>query len=157
MPGTLPGATVGCWCLRKVAAQSCVQTQDAREGHPPQLLDLRQLNRIAPASRRSEGEPSSDSTGSARPIATLPPVWAWVRFYLFIRERHTDRGRDTGRGRSRLRMGSLMQDSIPRPRDYDLSQRQILNHLTTQMSLTSVSSFRSLELISKWEHLGKRN
>ena len=32
------------------------------------------------------------------------------RFYLFIHERHTDRGRDTGRGRSRLHVGSLMWD-----------------------------------------------
>ena len=44
---------------------------------------------------------------------------------LFIRERHTEReaekGRDTGRGRSRLSAGSLMQDLIPEPQDHDLS------------------------------------
>ena len=50
------------------------------------------------------------------------------RFYLFIHERHTERGRDTGRGRSRLPVGSPMWDSIPGPQDHDLSQRQMLNH-----------------------------
>ena len=40
----------------------------------------------------------------------------------------TEKGRDTGRGRSRLLAGSPMQDSIPRPWDHDLSQRQMLNY-----------------------------
>ena len=35
------------------------------------------------------------------------------RFYLFIHERHRERGRDIGRGRSRLPMGSPVQNSIP--------------------------------------------
>ena len=35
------------------------------------------------------------------------------RFYLFIHERHIERGRDIGRGRIRLLMGSLTEDSIP--------------------------------------------
>ena len=42
--------------------------------------------------------------------------------------RDTERGRDTGRGRSRLSMGSLMWHSIPGLRDHELSQRQMLNH-----------------------------
>ena len=37
------------------------------------------------------------------------------------RQRHRQR-------ESRLPAGSLMQDSIPGPRDHDLSQRQMLNH-----------------------------
>ena len=37
--------------------------------------------------------------------------------------RDTERGRDIGRGRSRLPMGSLMQNSIPGPWDHTLSQR----------------------------------
>ena len=37
------------------------------------------------------------------------------RFYLFIRERHTERGRDIGRGRSRFCVESPMQDSMLRP------------------------------------------
>ena len=48
--------------------------------------------------------------------------------YLFIHERHRERGRDTGRGRTRLPAGSLMRDSIPGPPDHDLSRRQMLNH-----------------------------
>ena len=38
-----------------------------------------------------------------------------LRFYLLIHERHRDRGRDIGRGRSRLHAGSRMQDPIPGP------------------------------------------
>ena len=41
--------------------------------------------------------------------------------YLFIHETHTHRGRDTGRGRSRLHAGSPMWDSIPGPQDHALS------------------------------------
>ena len=42
--------------------------------------------------------------------------------YLFMRD--TERGRDTGRGRSRLPVGSPRWDSIPGPWDLDLSCRQ---------------------------------
>ncbi|CAD7675667.1 unnamed protein product [Nyctereutes procyonoides] len=45
------------------------------------------------------------------------------------------RGRDTGRWRSRLPAGSLMQDSIPGPQDHTLSRR----------SLEGLSAFGSLE------------
>ena len=55
----------------------------------------------------------------------------FLRFYLFIHERHTERSRDIGRGRSRLPTGSLMQDSIPGAWDHTLSQRQTLNHWAT--------------------------
>ena len=54
---------------------------------------------------------------------------------LFIHERHAERSRDIGRGRSKLPVGSLMQDSIPGPWDRNLSQRQTLNHLATQASM----------------------
>ena len=37
------------------------------------------------------------------------------RFYLFIHERHTENGRDIGRGRNRFPAGSLMQDWIQDP------------------------------------------
>ena len=36
--------------------------------------------------------------------------------YLFVHERHRDRGRDIGRGRSRFLAGSPMWDLIFRPR-----------------------------------------
>ena len=42
-------------------------------------------------------------------------------FSLFIYERHTERGRDIGRGGSRLPVGSPMWDSIPGPQGYNLS------------------------------------
>ena len=50
-----------------------------------------------------------------------------LRFYLFIHERHRERSRDPGRGRSRLPTGSPMWDSIPGPQNHDLSPRQMLN------------------------------
>ena len=52
--------------------------------------------------------------------------------YLFMRERERERGRDTGRGRSKLPVGSPMQDSIPW--DQYRSGRQKLNHWATQVS-----------------------
>ena len=42
--------------------------------------------------------------------------------------RDTERGRDIGRGRSRIPVGSLMWDLIPGLWDHALSQRQMLNH-----------------------------
>ena len=41
--------------------------------------------------------------------------------------RDTERGRDISGEKSRLPVGSLMQDSIPGPQDHSLSQRQMLN------------------------------
>ena len=43
------------------------------------------------------------------------------RFYLFIHERHREKGRDTGRGRGRLLEWSAMWDSILGLRDHALS------------------------------------
>ena len=48
--------------------------------------------------------------------------------YLFIRDTERERGRDTGRGRSRLPAEIPMWDSIPGPRRSRLDQRQMLNH-----------------------------
>lgn len=56
------------------------------------------------------------------------------RFLKFIYSWETHRGRDTGRGRSRLHAGSPMWDSIPGLQDRTLSQRQTLNHWATQAS-----------------------
>ena len=58
----------------------------------------------------------------------------FLRFYLFIPERHRERGKDIGRGRSRLLEGNLMQVLIPGPRDHALSWRQTLNRWATQAS-----------------------
>ena len=55
---------------------------------------------------------------------------------VFIHE--TQRGRDTGRGRSRLPARSPMWDSIPGPREHDLSWRQTFNHWATQASVCGI-------------------
>nr|XP_055162229.1 translation initiation factor IF-2-like isoform X1 [Nyctereutes procyonoides] len=49
--------------------------------------------------------------------------------YLFMRDTHThrERGRDAGRGRSRLHAGSPTWDSIPEPQDHAPSRREMLN------------------------------
>ena len=44
------------------------------------------------------------------------------------RVRGRERGRDIGRGRSRLHAGSLMWDLIPGLQDHALGGRQALNH-----------------------------
>ena len=46
-----------------------------------------------------------------------------------------ERGRDIGRGRSRLHAGSPMWDSILGLQDHAPGQRQALNHCATQGSL----------------------
>ena len=47
---------------------------------------------------------------------------------LFTHERHTERGRDIGRGRSRPPVEIPMWDLILEPCDHDRSHRQMLNH-----------------------------
>ena len=44
-----------------------------------------------------------------------------------MRDTHRERGRDTGRGRSRLHAGSPMWDLIPGLQDHALGRRQMLN------------------------------
>ena len=71
---------------------------------------------------------------------SLRPDWIlisfFLRFYLVIHERHRERGRDIGRGRSRFPTGSQTQDSIPGPWNHNPRQRQTLNHWATQVPLT---------------------
>ena len=68
---------------------------------------------------------------SASPIGLLGELEIKKKIiYLFLRDR--ERGRDTGRGRSRLPAGSRMGDSISGPRDHALSRRQMLNHWAPQ-------------------------
>ena len=50
-----------------------------------------------------------------------------IFIYLFMRDTEGERGRDTGRGRSRLHAGSLTWDLIPGLQDHYLSQRQMSN------------------------------
>ena len=61
----------------------------------------------------------------------------FILFYkiLFIYSWETQKkGRDIGRGRSRLLAGNPMWDSIPELQDHTLSWRQMLNHWATQAS-----------------------
>ena len=47
--------------------------------------------------------------------------------------RDTERGREVGRGRSRVPTGSPMYNLILGPQDHNLSQRQMLNHWATKV------------------------
>ena len=60
-----------------------------------------------------------------------------------MRDTHRERGRDTGRGRSRLHAGSPMWDSIPGLQDRALGQRQAPNCCATQGSLICISLMMS--------------
>ena len=55
-----------------------------------------------------------------------------IFIYLFMRDTERERGRDTGRGRSRLHAGSLMWDSNPGLQDHALGQRQVPNRWATR-------------------------
>ena len=61
--------------------------------------------------------------GLPKEKAYLFLIFLKILFYMFMRDTERERGRDTGRGRCRLSLGSLMQDSVPGPQDHDLSQR----------------------------------
>ena len=71
--------------------------------------------------------PLPSGMGGSSPQKQPLLFFFFLRFYLFIHERHTKRGRDTGRERSRLHAGSLMWDSILGLQDHSLGQRQAPN------------------------------
>ena len=56
--------------------------------------------------------------------------------FIYSWETQRERGRDTGRGRSKLHAGSPMWDSIPGLQDHTLGWRQVLNHQVTQASFS---------------------
>ena len=88
------------------------------------------LNRSSKCLRESPQHACPWAPGLAVPSgpqAGVTPFFFKKDFvYLFMRDK--ERGRETGRGRSRLPVGSPMRDSIPEPRDQNLSQRQMLSH-----------------------------
>ena len=95
----------------------------------------RQREKQAPCGEPDAGLDSGSPGSYPRPKAA-PNHWAigaallfFFFFFkiLFIYDRHRERGRDTGRGRSRLHAGSPMCDPIPGPQDHSLGQRQALN------------------------------
>ena len=53
----------------------------------------------------------------------------FLNFLIYLFMRDTERGRDTGREKSRLPARSGMWDLIPGPQDLDLSQRQMLTEV----------------------------
>ena len=55
-------------------------------------------------------------------------LFFFLRFYLFIHERHRDRQKE----KQAFLRGGLMWDSIPGPQDHALNQRQTLNRWATQ-------------------------
>ena len=58
-------------------------------------------------------------------------VCMYVFIYLFDRERAGTGGKAEGKGEVGLALSrELMQGSIPGPRDYDLSSRQMLHQLS---------------------------
>ena len=68
------------------------------------------------------------------PSLTLSLSYFFLKdfIYLFMRDTERARGRDTGRGRSRLQAGSPMRDSIPGPQNHIPGQRQAPNRRATQ-------------------------
>ena len=55
----------------------------------------------------------------------------FFRFYLFIHERHTERGRDIGRGRSRFPVGEPdvgLHPKTPGPQPEPKADTQLLSH-----------------------------
>ena len=89
----------------------------------------REFRKINVSGGEGEGEvlALSGPLGEACPFSALSHLGLASIEILFIHERHRERVRDMGR-RSRLPMGSWMQDSIPGPRNHDLGERQMLNH-----------------------------
>ena len=64
-------------------------------------------------------------------------------FFIYSWKTQRKRGRDIGRGRSRLHAGSPMWDPVPGLRDHALSRRQALNRWATQASLHGQFLYRS--------------
>ena len=62
-------------------------------------------------------------------------VCVWINKFMYSLETQRKRGRDIGRGRSRLPSGSPVWDSILGPQDHNLSQNQMLKHWATQACL----------------------
>ena len=72
-------------------------------------------------------------TISALLILHLFSFFFFKILFVYSWETHIERGRDTGRGRSRLPVGILVWDLILGTSDHDLSQRQMLNHWAIQV------------------------
>ena len=137
------------------------------EPTPPPLSTLLPMHVecISSVDRTMANDPQSTCW---RPPGITSMCWTsgflgfFLRFYSFIHERHRERGRDTGRGRSRLHAGSPMWDSIPGPQDHALGQRQVPNRRATQGSpsyfvVTHPLRLRALCSQRRWATLPPRS
>ena len=59
-------------------------------------------------------------SGHSNRCVYLTVLFFFLRFYLFMIHTEREKGRDAGRGRSRLHAGSLMWDLIPGLQDHAL-------------------------------------
>ena len=63
-------------------------------------------------------------------------LFFFLRFYLFIHERHRERDEEAqAEGEAGSMQGVRRGNSIPGPQDHTLGRRQMLNHWATQPSL----------------------
>ena len=70
--------------------------------------------------------------------------------------RDTERGRDTGRGRSSLHVGSPMRNSIPGPQGHILGPRQAPNRWATLGSPKTVLKKQKVVCIIPCDHPGNK-
>ena len=109
------------WC----SLPSCVYAPlgSTRVGNDAPFLKLRasDMSVFSPTAVATEGGSDRQHTLQDA-LASFLMFFFFLRFYLLMRD--TERGRDPGRGRSRLRAGSLTWDPIPGPQDQALGGRR---------------------------------
>ena len=94
---------------------------------------------------------------SFQPCAFLKKI-----LFIYSWETHIEKGRDTGRGRSRLPAKSQMRDSIPGPRNLKLkADAQPLSHpgipkhvlyLNTIQQIDQIKTCQSICFSKDWKH-----
>ena len=95
--------------------------------HPVQSASPRTAGSSVLVPRGGPGSSPVCCKAEKRSVVSAHPEVLYISFkkdfiYLFVRD--AERGRDTGRGRSRLHAGSPTWDLIPGLQDHALSQRQ---------------------------------
>ena len=81
------------------------------------------------------------------------PFFILKILFIYSWETERERGRDIGRGRSRLHAGSPMLDSVPRPQDHTLSQSQMLNPWATQAPTLLLIKTVTFPRFKSWDHV----